>query len=212
MGGWYTYKLASESGYSWKIAGSMESEEASQIIFHGIFGTFKEDLAVLETITDVSNWYTREELGSCFRQQGSSSSMTKVTLPVVSYYAKMSCANQTGLLSGVYNQVATVPCFSGKRIHLFDSEFFEHIEKRRTVNAAGKSLSQAINTLTTTLEELHDALRKKEGKLEMGTTSWMSMANLTMTEHGSETDLIVRGRSKIFWDVNSFKWLVNDYM
>lgn len=197
-GGWYTYKRACELKISWTIAGFMEEEKASQIVFHGIFGTYKEDLAILEAITDVVSWFTREEMGGCFKQQGTTDKHTKIKLPAVHTYSKMSCANQTGLLSGVYNQVATVPCFSGKRIHCFDSGFFDHIEKRRSIGTSGKSLSQIVNILTSTLEELHEMLRKKDGKLEMGTTLWKSMADLGLDSPGTNVELIVKGRSKMF--------------
>lgn len=143
--GWYNYKLASIMRKKFTISSLMESEKASQIVFHGIFGMYKEDLAILSQITDVSLWFTREEMGSCFRQQGKSEKVIKILLPVVRYYAKMSCANQTGLLSGVYNQVVTVPCFGGQRTHKFDATFFEHIEKIRIMSNTGKTISININ-------------------------------------------------------------------
>lgn len=86
----------------------MQEEMAAQIVFHGIFDTFKEDLSILSQITNIANLFTREEMGNCFRQPGKGSCNTKVVLPQMKYYAKMSCANQTGLLSGVYNQVVSV--------------------------------------------------------------------------------------------------------
>jgi hypothetical protein len=90
-GGWYAYKKACLLKNKWMVAGQMEVEQASQIVFHGIFGTYKEDLSILEAITNVSNWYTREDMGDCFKQQGTTSHQTPVVLPQVTYYAKMSC-------------------------------------------------------------------------------------------------------------------------
>lgn len=197
-GGWYTYKRACEINCKWTLAGEMEEEKAAQIVFHGIFGTYKEDLSILEMITNVSNWFTREDMGGCFKKQGTCAKLTRVTLPGVLAYSKMSCANQTGLLSGVYNQVATVPCFSGRRTHAFDSGFFDHIEKRKVIGSSGKSLNQIMNILTSTLEELHDMLRKKEGKLEMGTTTWRTMSDLGIENPGTETTVVVKGKSKMF--------------
>lgn len=150
----------------------MEDAMASQIAFHSLFGTYKEDLSILSQITNVGKWFTREELGTCFRSQGSSSELTKFAFPEVTHYAKMSCANQTGMLSGVYNQVTTVPCFSGKRLHLFDADFFEHIEKKRTVGTVGKTLGQIMNVLTSTLEELHEKIRMSMGKINIGNNNF----------------------------------------
>ncbi|CAB3225845.1 unnamed protein product [Arctia plantaginis] len=138
--GWYTYKRASESTIKYTICGDMERDKASQIAFHSIFGTYKEDLSILAQITNIRTWYTREQLGGCFRSQGTSKNLSILELPVMTYYSKMSCANQTGLLSGVYNQVAVVPCFSGSRVAKFDEAFFEHIEKRRIVGSTGKTI------------------------------------------------------------------------
>lgn len=196
-GGWYTYK-ALRVTLQFTISGEIEEEKASQIVFHGIFGTFKEDLYILGKITNVSNWFTREELGTCFRNQGESKSLTKIKFPVVHYYSKMSCANQTGFLSGVYNQVVTVPCFSGSRVQLFDDSFFEHVEKKRILANTGKTLAQIINILTSTLEELHENVRLSNGKVRMGTTKWRSMQDLDLARPGSEVDLVVVGENKMF--------------
>lgn len=75
--------------------------------------------------------------------------------PIQTMYAKMSCANQTGMLSGVYNQVSCLPCFCGPRIQTFGEDFFDHLQKRRVVGFGSKHLQQIIIGLTTTLEELH---------------------------------------------------------
>lgn len=138
-GGWYTYKKASSLSTKFTVCGEMEEEMASQIVFHSIFGTYKEDLSILSQITDVASWYTREEMGPCFRKQGTTAHITKVTLPKIQYYSKMSCANQTGLLSGVYNQVATVPCFSGLRVHRFDAQIFRTYRKEKNNGCYGKN-------------------------------------------------------------------------
>lgn len=196
-GGWYVYKRACEIN-DYYVAGSIESEKASQIVFHSIFGTYKEDLSILGQVTKVANWFTREELGTCFRQQGTSDKVTKISLPEMTYYAKMSCANQSGLLSGVYNQVVTVPCFSGKRVQKFDSDFFEHIEKNRTIATTGKTITQIQGILTSTLEELHEHLRKNKGSIAMGTTTWKDMKTLTIENHGDDVDIVVNGRGKMF--------------
>lgn len=197
-GGWYTYKKASLLPIKFTLCGEMEEEMAAQIVFHSIFGTYKEDLSILSQITDIASWYTREEMGPCFRKQGTTEHITKVTLPKIRYYSKMSCANQTGLLSGVYNQVATVPCFSGLRVHRFDAQFFEHIEKKRIMGATGKTVSQIVNILTTTLEELHDGLKKDNGKVQMGTTNWRDMNSLELGKPGDEVHVKLEGQGKMF--------------
>lgn len=56
-GGWFLYKLASEGKETFTINSAMEQEKAAQIVFHSIFGTYKEDLGILEKITNVGTWF-----------------------------------------------------------------------------------------------------------------------------------------------------------
>lgn len=86
----------------WTIQGTMTEEVASQILYHSIFGTYKEDLSILSQITRTGNWYTREEMGNSFRNMTGGGAV-QLKPPIQVMYAKMSCANQTGMLSGVYN-------------------------------------------------------------------------------------------------------------
>lgn len=197
-GGWYTYKIAASLGKHFTLSGQMEEEKAAQVVFHGIFGIFKEDLSILEQISDVGYWYTREELGTCFLKQVKSSSVTQFKLPTLAYYSKMSCANQTGLLAGVYNQVVAVPCFSGVRKQIFGQDFFEHIKRRHEAISAGKSMPQILSHLTSVLEGLHEELTKRNGVLEMGTTLWMEMSTLDLDKAGAQTELILEGTGKMF--------------
>lgn len=50
VGGYYLYKLISESDSKWSIDGNFNEAQASHIMFHGIFGTYKEDSSILEHI------------------------------------------------------------------------------------------------------------------------------------------------------------------
>lgn len=127
-GGFFLYKMACKK--PWKISGTFTEETAGQVVFHSIFGTYKEDFGILSTITNVANWQTREQIGKGFTKGEHHDGRCAVKLPILSYYSKMSCANQSGLLTGVYNQVVGVPSFSGRRVQLFGNDFFEHLEKK----------------------------------------------------------------------------------
>lgn len=37
----------------------MSQEDAGQVVFHSIFGTYKEDLGALGQITNLASWKTR---------------------------------------------------------------------------------------------------------------------------------------------------------
>lgn len=43
-GGFYTYKLATM--FRWELEGEFTHDEAQQVLFHTIFGTYKEDLCI----------------------------------------------------------------------------------------------------------------------------------------------------------------------
>lgn len=122
--------------------------------------------------------------------------------PVQTLYAKMSCANQTGMLSSVYNQVSCMPCFSGPRVQTFGEDFFDHIEKRRVIGSGGKSLQQIITGLTATLEELHLQMKKEGGKIKMGTAVWRSVEKLAVNVPGDEVAVQIVGAGKMFMGRN----------
>lgn len=58
-GFFYVYKLIQRSQQKFNIEMDGTEEQASQIVLHTIFGTFKGDLGVLKSITSVGNWSTR---------------------------------------------------------------------------------------------------------------------------------------------------------
>ncbi|KAG8256087.1 hypothetical protein J6590_076828 [Homalodisca vitripennis] len=89
-------------------------EQAASILFHSVWGTYSEDLNVLEYMTG-KTFPTRSELGNCF--QGA---LKK--LPVeceawnIKYYAKLSSACQITLSQTGNEQIFINPRFSGKRV------------------------------------------------------------------------------------------------
>lgn len=66
------------------------------------------------------------------------------------------------------------------------------------MSASGKTLTQIINILTSTLEELHAMLRKNNEKEEMGTTKWFDMDSLKLGEHGEPRSTVLEGTGKMF--------------
>lgn len=185
-GGFALYKKACE--HKWYINGSFLEEEGGQVVFHCIFGTYKEDFGTLASITDTENWFTREELGKKFCRGTLMQARCHAKLPKLRVYSKMSCANQSGLLTGVYNQVASVPSMSGKHEHLFTGDFFEHLERKNTVISTGKTLTQINASLSRILEDLHIKLRAGKGRITMGTVDWRTTEGLDFGVPGDITD------------------------
>lgn len=195
-GGFCIYKSAHKE--KWSIGGTFTQEMAGQVVFHSIFGTYKEDFGILKSITNVGNWMTREEIGKGFTRGADHSEKRIAKLPVLTHYSKMSCANQSCLLTGVYNQVASVPVFSGRRSHLFGADFFEHLEKKAVVMSTGKTIPQINASLSLILEDLHQKVRLNKGKMDMGTVEWRSMEKLDVNVPGDIVDFCPVGIGKYF--------------
>jgi hypothetical protein len=81
------------------MAGEFTQQEAAQILYHCIFGTYKEDLGVLAQITNCATWYTRQEIGKKFQGAGTTRKAVRIQPIRQVYYSKLTSANQTGLLA-----------------------------------------------------------------------------------------------------------------
>uniref|UniRef100_A0AAT9JH54 Nucleocapsid protein n=1 Tax=Blattella germanica orthomyxovirus 1 TaxID=3133491 RepID=A0AAT9JH54_9ORTO len=197
-GGFAMYKAISEGCRELTLMGNMSEQKAAQIVYHSIFGTFKEDLGVLANITNCATWYTREEMGKCFQQASSTGNVVKVKLIKQVYYSKLASANQTGLLAASYNQTTSAPVFSGSRIHAYDEEFFESIARRSGATTSGRTLDSLIQALKTVYKDLETEVRKRGMKLEMGTVAWKSTENLAFGRPGAQVNVVVEGTRKFF--------------
>ena len=64
-GTFYYYALMMH--YEFSTHSNLTVEQLSQVTFHSIFGTHKEDLSILSQLTATKNWFCRSEFGSKFR-------------------------------------------------------------------------------------------------------------------------------------------------
>lgn len=126
----YCYKQLQKSKQKFNLEMDGTEEQASQIVFHTIFGTFKEDLGVLRSITSVGNWSTRQELGKAFTK--SKEVVRSFSLPSLRYYSKLCSANQSEFHTSNVGQVASVPCFSVVRRVTFGEDFYEHMKRDKS--------------------------------------------------------------------------------
>lgn len=118
-------------------------EQAAQIVFHTIFGTFKEDLGVLKTITSIGNRHTRQELGKAFSK--SKELVRSFTLPTLKYYSKLCLANQSEFHTSNVGQVSSVPCFSGTRKVTFTEDFYEHMKRDKSHTQSAKTMTNIVH-------------------------------------------------------------------
>lgn len=56
----------------------MTEAQAKAILFHSVFGTYKEDLSILEVVTEHLRWSTRSEMGDCMKGMGTSNKVVHI--------------------------------------------------------------------------------------------------------------------------------------
>jgi hypothetical protein len=81
-----------------------------------MFGTFTEDLGILEQIINCGRWVTREEIENKFRKITACNKLVQFPLNKKAYYSKLAPANLTGLLVSSYLQSVSVPVLNVYRV------------------------------------------------------------------------------------------------
>lgn len=141
-GFFYCYKMLQSSNQKFNIEMDGTEEQAAQIVFHTIFGTFKEDLGVLRAITNIGNWSTRQELGKAFAK--SKEAVRTFSLPQLKFYSKLCSANQSEFHTSNVGQVSSVPCFSGARRVTFGEDFYDHMKRDKSHTQTAKTKTHNI--------------------------------------------------------------------
>lgn len=192
------YKMCcnnSKKTYSYEC--DLTQEKTSQIVFHAIFGTYKEDLGVLGQLTDTAHWYTREEMGAGFKK--TQRKLIPVKLPKLRYYSKLCSANQTGFLTGVYTQLHSVPCMSGKRTTTVSDSFVEHMRRKTNLDKKSSTLQEITIHLGVEIDEVLAKIQENGKVILSGTKNWQDMQTLSIDATGAEvTDLVVKSTGKFF--------------
>lgn len=191
----HSYKQLQRSNQKFNIEMDGTEEQASQIVFHTIFGTFKEDLGVLKSITLVGNWSTRQELGKAFTK--SKETVRSFSLPMLKYYSKLCSANQSEFHTSNIGQVASVPCFSGTRRVTFGEDFYDHMKRDKSHTQTAKTMTNVVHIWSNYVTEILTRVQKN-GTSKYGTKSWYFMASLEIQKDGEEEQIEVEAMGKFF--------------
>lgn len=113
----------------------------AQAAFPSIFGMYKEVLGLLNQITNTQNRLTREDFGRSIRKMSTGKGYIQFKLPKIIMYTKLSSANQSGKLSGVYQQSTSSSMFSGYRNVSYTTDFFENLQKKAGTSSEAKSIT-----------------------------------------------------------------------
>nr|QMP82240.1 nucleocapsid protein [Coleopteran orthomyxo-related virus OKIAV158] len=168
----------------WDLNGTFSSDEASQVIFHCWWGTYKEDLGILQSITTNQIWRKRDELGNKFQKMNSTSSITsQINLIKLTKFAKLASANQTGLMTQGAKQTASVPVFGGNRKRKFSDDFFKYLEEQSPSGTGLLTLQGIESDLTLILRDLKQKLSSNQKIQDAGTVEWIDMASSSSEEH-----------------------------
>lgn len=63
------------SKLTFKMRSGSDALKTAEVVFHSMFGTYLENLNVLEQITSKSKWHTRKELNSVFTKRSAQQSI-----------------------------------------------------------------------------------------------------------------------------------------
>nr|AVR52565.1 NP [Photinus pyralis orthomyxo-like virus 1] len=166
-------------GYEWHLQTQMNSHESGQVVFHSIFGTYKEDLGILEKITNFkTSWSRREDLKDKFQQPHERGTLVPCHPIQFELWSKLSSASQTGLLSTSFMQDSSLPCFSGTRKVRHLGAFLENMKRKNDATSGGKTLPLLATMLSDVLSGLIQDLEKDGLNMDMGTTHWFVVKDL----------------------------------
>jgi len=195
-GAFQLYNICIDKEWSYPIR-SDKTGLLPQIIFHGIWGTFSEDFGILSWMTDQNDWCTRNEMDNAFIKMGESAPFP-IKLIRIKKYAKLTSANQTGLLYITSSQITSRSVFSGKTKHIFTDKFFEYMESTHTSSSSvRKNMETVTNILQSTKATLYAQVKEKRTQ-ERGTTTWHYMEGSTKTEYGPEVKEVPSTSGRFF--------------
>ncbi|XP_025407521.1 uncharacterized protein LOC112681484 [Sipha flava] len=150
---------------------------SSQIFFHSVWGTYCEDLGVLQWMTTGSEaWSNRADMGDCFRSYGTCSKTISFSTPKFKYYSKLCSASNSGLLGRREQQTINSYVFAGKREQKFCTTFLESLkETNQASTAVRKDIPSLTKMIQETTNKLIELIRKKNRVIEMGNAPYHSM-------------------------------------
>nr|UQS95345.1 MAG: nucleoprotein [Byreldi virus] len=150
---------------------TMLENDASEWVFHSVFGTQTEDLGYLEWLTE-HRFQTRREFDQKFKGKGTTRKSVRVNLISFKKFAKLASAAQTNYITGGTGQVSRKPVFSGyveQSVNL-EGVLMSTLQTDRRVAAGLGTLTKEkiINLLSEVKKNMFGQI-SKEAKIRFGT-------------------------------------------
>lgn len=190
----------SANNKDWVLPGKLTKEQASQVVFHSIFGTYREDLSILEQVTNVQNWQTRSEVGSNFRGKGTSTTTVTFQLPKMMFISKLSSAATTNLLARQETQAHIRTVLAGTRVQTVSKSFIDAVQQPyRPVRTSIKSQRDIEASLSSEFERIVYELSHTGGQITMGTVPWVDIKDIDKWKKNEDLEeRTFEGKGK-FW-------------
>lgn len=140
----------------------------SEVVFHAMFGTYLDNLNILEQITNKPKWHNRKELNNVFIKRASQNVVTFKPI-VFKMVSKMAQALLTKSLGNIDPMAVSRPSFTGFRKRHFSQEFLTY----PTTGRSAVNFSSEPTQLQYALKKLKDELLGEKEKLkDCGTNGW----------------------------------------
>lgn len=99
--------------FSYEMETHLTPDQAAQLCFHSMFGTYTDNLNVLQEITDFGSWDTRNDFGDKIKGLGIDAPVRMFHLPKFILWAKMSTAMQSNMMGTTVQEILPNSAFSG---------------------------------------------------------------------------------------------------
>ena len=166
------------------------SVKSSEIFFHSIFGTYVEDLGILSTITNISNWHTRSEMSDVFKK-GENVEFTAPTFKLVS---RLISACGTQLMNCPGKMLIGKPVFSGKRKRCFSGELMIALTSNTST-----SFNCSVPSLQEALKNAIKAALAMDQQADFKTTEWFDATKVTLGTWGELSGVAVKESDVFFF-------------
>ncbi|AFN73047.1 hypothetical protein [Tyulek (Tjuloc) virus] len=172
--------------------------KARQILFHAMFGTHVEDFGILQSMTDISDWYKRKDFEEEFQTMKASHARVEGTFyPIdLRYYSKVCSSLNTRMIGGGSAPVTNCQIFSGNRKRIV-TEGLKSLGQQGVVSGLATLDKDSIEKL---LREHLETIRNTFGdSYEAGTVKWRKFDGLTWEKEGEEVEIRPSESGSIYW-------------
>nr|QPL15320.1 nucleoprotein [Neuropteran orthomyxo-related virus OKIAV190] len=197
------YNMCSKMNWIIRVPSlEVQSIMVKQLIFHSIWGTYKEDQGILAgmTSTNLKEWYSRRQMNIAMKSIAEMNYIT-TNLLTINLYSKLATAQQTELLGRSQDMVMHTPVFSGVRRHTNLDLLFTHLDRNNGKNFRGMA-SNSLSTLIAEYTALLDHLRKiigNDNEILMGTTNWYNTIGLSLISPGTASNEVATASGQYFF-------------